>query len=100
MDVSFPAFAQRVTVLGSTLNMVATSAGVSRGSASGVRAVMSGLLHQRAVCGGLLLPLDPPRSARHALPVWLGVASFEQSCLSGERRALVPGVSPSLPEPL
>jgi len=38
MDVSFPAFAQRVTVLGSTRNIVATSAGVSRGSASGVRA--------------------------------------------------------------
>jgi hypothetical protein len=38
--VSFPAFAQRVTVLGSTLNMVATSAGVSNGSASGVRADM------------------------------------------------------------
>src|SRR5262245_33294804 len=38
MDVSFPAFAQRVTVLGSTRNIVATSAGVSSGSASGVRA--------------------------------------------------------------
>jgi len=40
MDVSFPAFAQRVTVLGSTRNIVATSAGVSSGSASGVRADM------------------------------------------------------------
>jgi len=38
MDVNFPAFAHRVTVLGSTLNIVATSAGVSSGSASGVRA--------------------------------------------------------------
>src|SRR5258707_5762620 len=38
MDVSFPAFAHRVTVLGSTRNIVATSAGVSSGSASGVRA--------------------------------------------------------------
>jgi hypothetical protein len=38
MDVNFPAFAQRVTVLGSTRNIVATSAGVSNGSASGVRA--------------------------------------------------------------
>jgi len=38
MDVSFPALAHLVTVLGSTLNIVATSAGVSSGSASGVRA--------------------------------------------------------------
>src|SRR4051794_32851270 len=38
MDVNLPAFAHRVTVLGSTRNMVATSAGVSNGSASGVRA--------------------------------------------------------------
>ena len=38
MDVSLPALAHRVTVLGSTRNIVATSAGVSRGSASGVRA--------------------------------------------------------------
>jgi len=43
MDVSFPAFAHRVTVLGSTRNIVATSAGVSSGSASGVRADMYGL---------------------------------------------------------
>src|SRR6266571_18107 len=40
MEVSLPAFAHRVTVLGSTRNMVATSAGVSSGSASGVRADM------------------------------------------------------------
>ena len=40
MEVSFPALAHRVTVFGSTRNMVATSAGVSRGSASGVRADM------------------------------------------------------------
>src|SRR5690606_2394837 len=32
--VSFPAFAQRVTVFGSTRNIAATSAGVRRGSAS------------------------------------------------------------------
>src|ERR1022692_4781090 len=38
IDVSFPALAQRVTVFGSTRNIVATSAGVSSGSASGVRA--------------------------------------------------------------
>ncbi len=38
IDVSFPAFAHLVTVLGSTRNIVATSAGVSSGSASGVRA--------------------------------------------------------------
>src|SRR6516164_6504628 len=44
MDVSLPAFAQRVTVLGSTRNIVATSAGVSSGSASGVRADMWPLL--------------------------------------------------------
>jgi hypothetical protein len=40
MEVSFPAFAHRVTVFGSTRNIVATSAGVSSGSASGVRADM------------------------------------------------------------
>jgi hypothetical protein len=40
MEVSFPALAHRVTVFGSTRNMVATSAGVSKGSASGVRADM------------------------------------------------------------
>src|SRR5215471_17884670 len=44
MDVSLPAFAHRVTVLGSTRNIVATSAGVSNGSASGVRADMWPLL--------------------------------------------------------
>jgi hypothetical protein len=41
IEVSFPAFAQRVTVFGSTRNIVATSAGVNNGSASGVRADMS-----------------------------------------------------------
>ena len=40
MEVSFPALAHLVTVFGSTRNMVATSAGVSSGSASGVRADM------------------------------------------------------------
>lgn len=34
MEVNLPAFAQRVTVFGSTRNMEATSAGVSSGSAS------------------------------------------------------------------
>src|SRR5207249_7402903 len=43
IEVSLPAFAQRVTVLGSTRNIVATSAGVNSGSASGVRADMRGL---------------------------------------------------------
>ena len=38
IDVSLPALAHRVTVFGSTRNIVATSAGVSSGSASGVRA--------------------------------------------------------------
>src|SRR6266516_4118539 len=42
IDVSLPAFAQRVTVLGSTRNIVATSAGVNSGSASVVwRVVMA-----------------------------------------------------------
>ena len=36
MLVSFPAFAQRVTVLGSTRNKVATSPGVIRCSVSGI----------------------------------------------------------------
>src|ERR1051326_3597921 len=40
IDVSLPALAQRVTVFGSTRNIVATSAGVRSGSASGVRADM------------------------------------------------------------
>src|SRR5450631_4250467 len=40
MDVSLPALAHRVTVFGSTRNIVATSAGVSSGSASGVRAAI------------------------------------------------------------
>src|SRR6202020_3147343 len=43
IDVSLPALAQRVTVFGSTRNIVATSAGVSSGSASGVRAAICGL---------------------------------------------------------
>ena len=40
MDVSLPALAHRVTVFGSTRNIVATSAGVSSGYASGVRAAI------------------------------------------------------------
>jgi hypothetical protein len=39
-----PAFAQRVTVFGSTRNIVATSAGVSSDSASGVRVLATELL--------------------------------------------------------
>jgi hypothetical protein len=38
MELSFPALAHRVTVLGSTRNIAATSAGVSKGSDSGGRA--------------------------------------------------------------
>jgi hypothetical protein len=66
MDVSFPAFAHLVTVFGSTLNIVATSAGVSSGSASGVRAdmltasppgpVLRSLLHLLFVAHSMSLP--------------------------------------------
>src|SRR6476620_3897315 len=41
MELSFPAFAQRVTVLGSTRKSDATSAGVSNFSTSVVRATMT-----------------------------------------------------------
>ena len=41
MELSFPALAQRVTVLGSTRNSDATSAGVSNFSTSVVRVTMS-----------------------------------------------------------
>jgi hypothetical protein len=53
MDVILPAFAQRVTVFGSTRNIVATSAGVSSGSASGVR---------------VLAKEHPPRRSQIRLP--------------------------------
>src|SRR4051812_12651027 len=43
MELSLPAFAQRVTVLGSTRNIDATSAGVSRASDSGGRVFMATL---------------------------------------------------------
>jgi hypothetical protein len=42
MEVSLPLLAQRVTVLGSTRNSDATSAGVSRASASWVRVLIEG----------------------------------------------------------
>ena len=59
--MSFPAFAHRVTVFGSTLNIVATSAGVSSGSASGVRADIvtaspPGPVLRSCVCGCFLAP--------------------------------------------
>ncbi len=40
-ELSFPAFAHRVTVLGSTRNIAATSAGVSSGSESFTSAVIT-----------------------------------------------------------
>src|SRR3954447_7268997 len=49
MDESLPAFAHRVTVLGSTRKSAATSAGVSSVSASGERVVMFSVLLARAV---------------------------------------------------
>jgi hypothetical protein len=62
IDVSFPAFAHLVTVFGSTLNIVATSAGVSSGSASGVRADM--------------LTASPPGPVLRSLPTSLAVRGF------------------------
>src|SRR5262247_1017985 len=46
MALSLPAFAQRVTVFGSTRNIDATSAGVSSGSGSCVRDAIRSLLHR------------------------------------------------------
>jgi len=62
IDVSFPAFAHLVTVFGSTLNIVATSAGVSSGSASGVRAD--------------ILTASPPGPVLRSLPTSLAVRGF------------------------
>ena len=62
IDVSFPAFAHLVTVFGSTLNIVATSAGVSSGSASGVRADM--------------LTASPPGPVLRSLPTSPAVRGF------------------------
>src|SRR5215467_12178972 len=45
MALSLPAFAHRVTVFGSTRNIDATSAGVSKGSGSCVRDAIRSLLH-------------------------------------------------------
>ena len=72
MDVSFPILAQRVTVLGSTLNMVATSAGVSNDSASGGRAGMPTTLplppHAELLPG---FCCDGPRETRSgSRPIW------------------------------
>src|SRR5216683_6961866 len=71
MEVSFPAFAQRVTVLGSTRNIVATSAGVNSGSASGVRADMSTAspLGPAFAILRLLLCLAPGGACR-GCPIW------------------------------
>src|SRR5215469_10991408 len=71
MEVSFPALAHRVTVFGSTRNMVATSAGVSRGSASGVRADMltaspPGPVLRSCVCS---VPGSPAGACR-GCPIW------------------------------
>src|SRR5262252_5678504 len=49
MALSLPAFAHRVTVLGSTRNIDATSAGVSSGSGSCVRDAIGYLLYQALV---------------------------------------------------
>src|SRR6202021_1435004 len=51
IEVSLPAFAHRVTVLGSTRNIVATSAGVNSGSASGVLADIRWPLLLDQCCG-------------------------------------------------
>jgi hypothetical protein len=66
MDVSFPAFAHLVTVFGSTLNIVATSAGVSSGSASGVRADM--LTASPPGTGTAILLLLTVRGSLRSLP--------------------------------
>lgn len=67
IDVSLPAFAQRVTVFGSTRNIVATSAGVSNGSASGVRVLANGGSSSSELTGvsPYLEPtvVDPPHRA-------------------------------------
>src|SRR2546421_11052986 len=72
MDVSLPAFAQRVTVFGSTRNIVATSAGVNSGSASGVRADITWplLLDQCCDPAVLVLPGAPPCGACRGCPIW------------------------------
>src|SRR5262245_30653259 len=61
MALSLPAFAHRVTVLGSTRNIDATSAGVSSGSGSCVRDAIGYLLYQVLVAGGG----GPSASATH-----------------------------------
>ena len=71
MEVSFPALAHLVTVFGSTRNIVATSAGVSSGSASGVRADMftaspPGPVLRSCVCSVSWLHWG----ARRGCPIW------------------------------
>src|SRR5215831_12648104 len=70
IDVSFPAFAQRVTVLGSTRNMVATSAGVSSGSASGVRADMGTASPSWTVLRSCVVAPPAPPGACRGCPIW------------------------------
>src|SRR5262245_54107376 len=83
MEVSFPAFAHRVTVLGSTRNMVATSAGVSSGSASGVRADIRAASLSGADQLGLLRPIVPvgvgdPKWFNRAM-LYVGVVDYAQT---------------------
>ncbi len=72
MDVNFPAFAHRVTVFGSTRNIVATSAGVSSGSASGVLAdIMTA--SPPGPCLAILRPLCSWLHSEPALDVLYGL---------------------------
>ena len=94
--VSLPDFAQRVTVLGSTRNIVATSAGVSRASASGIRVLMARVLSWRA------RPRPPTlHGARCRLsPVWpvraiLGLVTPFQAVSSLTRPPAAPSSGPS-----
>ena len=65
----FPAFAHRVTVLGSTRNIVATSAGVNSGSASGVRADICVASPPGPVLRSCVFVLpDAPRGASRGCP--------------------------------
>src|SRR4051794_12106028 len=60
MDVSLPAFAHLVTGLGATRNIVATSAGVSSGSASVVvLVVMAGPFYQASRRDAVVRTIDP-----------------------------------------
>src|SRR5437764_7170605 len=88
MEVSLPAFAQRVTVFGSTRNIVATSAGVSSGSASGVRALMTESPYQ-----GVAMAVSTRDVMVHfsvACPIWLGRAIFPVRRTSPSRTEIGP----------